>query len=69
MSAEHVKVTEELYSDDCQWAECEHEDKEACPLISVEVCSECREEFEDGDMVLLTLWATAEANGHKEVTS
>jgi len=63
--AEHVKVVEEILPADCMYGECDHaEDKDDCPLVSVEVCSECREFFDDGDLELLTPWAEAEARGH-----
>ncbi len=63
--AEHLKVIEEVLPADCMYGECGHaNDLDDCTAVSMEVCSECREYFDDGDLVLLTPWATAEARGH-----
>lgn len=59
----HVKAIEEILAAACLDGECKHNGE--CPPVSVEVCSECRTEYEDGDMVLLTPWTVAEAQGHK----
>jgi len=63
----HVKVQEEIYPNDCIDGACEHAQADPeieCPVVLVDVCSDCRESAEDGAIVILTSWAAAEAAGH-----
>lgn len=67
----HVKVTEEVMEADCYYGECEHTEElgyDDCPLVSMEVCSDCRVPSGD-DIEWLKGWDDCERDGHADECS